>query len=181
TSSSRPPQSSQEYVRTVPSRLAVRTCLPSGVNATLRSRAPLAGGIEIDQTAPSSPRGTTILAEIPNLYGPGFTAQMTYYETPVGAKVFAAGAFTLAGSRAICDPQVSQLLENLLSGARRRSLRAGAAGPPPSSSARRSSGRAGSARRAARAPSRSAGGPAPRRARTPAECRGRRRARRRAV
>src|SRR3954469_6630413 len=54
-------------------------------------------GIEIDATAAGSPRGTTVLAEIPNLYGPGFTAQMTYYETSGGAKVFAAGAFTLAG------------------------------------------------------------------------------------
>ncbi len=53
-------------------------------------------GIEIDATAPSSPPGTTILAQIPNLYGPGFTAQMTYYETAAGAKVFAAGAFSLA-------------------------------------------------------------------------------------
>ena len=55
-------------------------------------------GIEIDATAPSSPPGTTVLAQIPNLYGPGFTAQMTYYETAAGAKVFAAGAFSLASS-----------------------------------------------------------------------------------
>jgi len=53
-------------------------------------------GIEIDHTAPSSPRGTTVVASIPDLYGPGFTAQMTYYETTNGAKVFAAGAFSLA-------------------------------------------------------------------------------------
>jgi hypothetical protein len=33
---------------------------------------------------------------VPDLYGPGFTAQMTYYETRAGAKVFAAGAFSLA-------------------------------------------------------------------------------------
>jgi hypothetical protein len=52
-----------------------------------------------------------VLAEIPNLYGPGFTAQMTYYETPAGAKVFAAGAFTLAGS--VRDPAVERLMENL--------------------------------------------------------------------
>src|SRR5262249_51846253 len=38
------------------------------------------GGIEIDRTAASSPRGTRVLAEIPDLYGPGLTAQMTYYE-----------------------------------------------------------------------------------------------------
>ena len=53
-------------------------------------------GIEIDATAPSSPTGTTMLAQIPNGYRPGFTAQMTYYETAAGAKVFAAGAFSLA-------------------------------------------------------------------------------------
>ena len=53
-------------------------------------------GIEIDHTAPSSPRGTTVVAQVPDLYGPGFTAQMTYYETTAGAKVFAAGAFSLA-------------------------------------------------------------------------------------
>jgi hypothetical protein len=69
------------------------------------------GGIEIDKTAPSSPRGTTILAEIPNLMGPGMSGQMTYYETPQGAKVFAAGAFTLAG--AIRQPTVWALVENL--------------------------------------------------------------------
>jgi hypothetical protein len=56
------------------------------------------GGIEIDATAPSSPRNIHVLAEIPRLYGPRFTAQMTYYETPAGAKVFAAGAFDLAES-----------------------------------------------------------------------------------
>ena len=40
------------------------------------------------------------------------TAQRTsYYETARGAKVFAAGAFTIAGS--VLQPQVSQLLENL--------------------------------------------------------------------
>jgi hypothetical protein len=70
------------------------------------------GGIEIDETAPSTPRGTTIIGDIPNLFGPGFTAQMTYYETKAGAKVFAAGAFTLAGSAD--EPEISALLRNLL-------------------------------------------------------------------
>jgi hypothetical protein len=69
------------------------------------------GGIEIDKTAPSSPRGTRILAEIPDLLGPGMTGQMTYYETARGAKVFAAGAFTLAG--AVWQPKVQRLMENL--------------------------------------------------------------------
>src|SRR5205814_5218052 len=56
------------------------------------------GGIEADRMASSSPRSTHVVAVIPNLYGPGMTADMTYYETPAGAKVFAAGAFTLAGA-----------------------------------------------------------------------------------
>ena len=36
---------------------------------------------------------------------------MTYYTTPYGAKVFAAGAFTLAGS--VGQPIVAKLLDNL--------------------------------------------------------------------
>jgi hypothetical protein len=36
---------------------------------------------------------------------------MTYYETPKGAKVFGAGAFTLAG--AVWWPDVRQVIENL--------------------------------------------------------------------
>ena len=68
-------------------------------------------GIEIDKTASSSPRGTRVVAHIPNLYGPGMTAQMTYYRTSAGAKVFAAGAFTLAGSAT--RPYGERLLDNL--------------------------------------------------------------------
>jgi hypothetical protein len=68
------------------------------------------GGVEIDHTAPSSPAGTTVVAQIPDLMGHGYTAQMTYYETPAGAEVFAAGAFTLAGDR---DPVSHQVLSNL--------------------------------------------------------------------
>jgi hypothetical protein len=69
------------------------------------------GGIEIDATAPSSPKSLRVIAEIPNLYGPGYTADMTYYETPAGAKVFAAGAFSLAGN--VSDHEVGQLMANL--------------------------------------------------------------------
>ena len=68
-------------------------------------------GIEIDETSEASPKNVHVLADIRNLFGPGFTAQMTYYETPRGAEVFAAGAFTLAGSA--LQPTVSRLLENL--------------------------------------------------------------------
>jgi hypothetical protein len=38
-------------------------------------------------------------------------AEMTYYETPAGAKVFAAGTLNFAAS--IDDPQVSRLVENV--------------------------------------------------------------------
>ena len=68
-------------------------------------------GIEIDHTAKASPRGTQVIAEIPNLLGPGLTAQMTYYSTARRAKVFSAGAFSLAGS--IRQKPVAQLLENI--------------------------------------------------------------------
>ena len=68
-------------------------------------------GIEIDHTDESSPSRVQVLAEIPDLYGPGFTAQMTYYETKTGAQVFAAGAFTIAGRTD--EPDVSRVLANL--------------------------------------------------------------------
>ena len=68
-------------------------------------------GVEIDARAASSPPGTQLLASIPDLMGPGRTAEMTYYETPSGAKVFAAGALNFAAS--IGDPAVSQLVENV--------------------------------------------------------------------
>ena len=53
-------------------------------------------GVEIDATTDDSPPRTCVVAEIPHLLGRARTAQMTYYETPGGARVFAAGAFTLA-------------------------------------------------------------------------------------
>ena len=68
------------------------------------------GGIEIDHMTRSSPKGTHVIADIPNLMGRGNTAQMTYYERPSGAKVFASGAFTLGGAH---DPVECRLLENL--------------------------------------------------------------------
>ena len=45
-------------------------------------------GIEIDQTTPLSPPGTKVLALIPNLFGPGLHAEMAYYETDAGARVW---------------------------------------------------------------------------------------------
>jgi len=71
------------------------------------------GGIEIDKTTPASPKNIQVLAEIPNLFGPGFTGQMTYYQTSSGAEVFAAGAFTLAGN--VREPKVATLVENVWS------------------------------------------------------------------
>jgi hypothetical protein len=68
-------------------------------------------GIEIDARSPASPPGTLLLASIPDLMGPGRSAEMTYYETPRGAKVFAAGALNFTAS--IGDPAVSQLVENV--------------------------------------------------------------------
>jgi len=68
-------------------------------------------GIEIDATTPDSPPGTTVLARIPDLLGPGVTAEMTYYELPNGAKVFAAGALDFGGSATFWP--IKRMLENL--------------------------------------------------------------------
>jgi hypothetical protein len=70
-------------------------------------------GIEIDGTAAESPPGTTVVAQIPDLLGPGVTAQMAYYETPAGAKVFAAGALDFGGSATFWP--VKRMLDNLWS------------------------------------------------------------------
>jgi hypothetical protein len=69
------------------------------------------GGIEGDEVASRSPLTTTIVAAIPNLFGTHHNADMTYYETRSGAKVFAAGAFTLAG--AVWWKDVGQVVENV--------------------------------------------------------------------
>ena len=68
-------------------------------------------GIEIDGTSKDSPPGTTVVAGIPHLFGPGISAEMTYYETPAGAKVFAAGALDFGGSATTWP--VRRILENL--------------------------------------------------------------------
>jgi hypothetical protein len=75
-------------------------------------------GIELDSRTPASPPQTILLAEIKDLMGAGRSAEMTYYETPAGAKVFAAGVLNFAAS--IDDPQVTRLVDNVwrkLSGA----------------------------------------------------------------
>jgi hypothetical protein len=68
-------------------------------------------GYEIDIRSPATPPGTVLLASIPDLMGPGRTAEMTYYETPAGAKVFAAGALNFAAS--VGDPVVARILDNV--------------------------------------------------------------------
>ena len=45
------------------------------------------------------------------MLGPGRSAEMTYYETPRGAKVFAAGTLNFAAS--IDEPPVSRLVDNV--------------------------------------------------------------------
>jgi hypothetical protein len=55
-------------------------------------------GIEVDAANAASPHGTLVLAEIRGVFGPGMNAEMTYYTTPRGAKVFAAGVLNFGGS-----------------------------------------------------------------------------------
>lgn len=68
-------------------------------------------GIEFDMTAPPSPPGTRVLAQVnPHLGNPRIRGQMTYYSGG-GAKVFSAG--TLDFESAVGHPPFQQLLENL--------------------------------------------------------------------
>jgi hypothetical protein len=68
-------------------------------------------GIEADDVAASSPPGIQVVAAIRNIFGTGHDAEMTYYETRAGAKVFAAGAFTLAEE--VWWPQSRTMIENV--------------------------------------------------------------------
>jgi hypothetical protein len=68
-------------------------------------------GIEVDGTTPASPPGTKVMAVIPSLFGPGLHAEMAYYETPAGARVFSAGVLDFCGS-VVFWPQ-RRMLENL--------------------------------------------------------------------
>jgi hypothetical protein len=69
-------------------------------------------GIEVDATAPSSPQGTQVLARIGDIFGPGESAEMTYYAQPNGAKVFSAGVMNFGGSA--LWPGVRTMIENLI-------------------------------------------------------------------
>jgi hypothetical protein len=68
-------------------------------------------GIEIDAPTAASPKGLRILATVPDVFGPGRSATMSYYTTTNGAKVFAAGTINFGGS-ALWQP-VPQILENV--------------------------------------------------------------------
>jgi hypothetical protein len=68
-------------------------------------------GIEVSQRGRGSPPGTIVLARIPGIFGPDRSAEMTYYETRAGTKVFSAGVINFGGSAEW--PVVSRLLENL--------------------------------------------------------------------
>lgn len=68
-------------------------------------------GIEVDGLTPHSPHGVKVLAEV--AWRHGKTAHMTYYTTPGGSKVFAAGAFTVAGQA--MDPELGPFLQELWS------------------------------------------------------------------
>ena len=69
-------------------------------------------GVEIDATTPQSPPGTQVLARIPDLFGPGRSAEMSYYETAAGARVFSAGVLNLGGTLMLW-PHVGRLLDNV--------------------------------------------------------------------
>jgi hypothetical protein len=68
-------------------------------------------GIEIDMATPASPPGTVVLARVTDLFGPGLSGEMTYYETEAGARVFSAGTLDFGGS--VNFWPISRMLENL--------------------------------------------------------------------
>jgi hypothetical protein len=68
-------------------------------------------GIEIDTTTRLSPPGTRVLAVIPNLFGPGLHAEMAYYETDAGARVFSAGVLDFPA--VLLHPSGFRLMDNL--------------------------------------------------------------------
>ncbi len=73
-------------------------------------------GIEIDATTPDSPAGTLVLCRVPDLFGPGIGAEMTYYETEAGARVFSAGALDF------CNTVTFEPMRTLLANVWRRML-----------------------------------------------------------
>ena len=69
-------------------------------------------GIEIDGRVPSSPPGVIVLATIADSIHRGRTAEMTYYETAAGARVFAAGVLNFGGQVELW-PETAKLLDNV--------------------------------------------------------------------
>jgi len=69
-------------------------------------------GTEADRVTPASPAGLHVLATISHIFNARHSASMTYYESPSGARVFAAGAFTLAGPHVRCAG-IARFLANL--------------------------------------------------------------------
>jgi hypothetical protein len=68
-------------------------------------------GIEADATDADSPPRTIVIARIRDIFGPGKSAEMTFYETRAGAKVFSAGALNFGGS--LDWRPMSGLMENM--------------------------------------------------------------------
>jgi hypothetical protein len=68
-------------------------------------------GIEVDAEDGASPPTTRVLAQIRDIFGPRKTAEMTYYTTRAGAKVFSAGVMNFGGSA--LWPVVSTMMSNL--------------------------------------------------------------------
>jgi hypothetical protein len=69
-------------------------------------------GIEVDSVCSASPEGTRVVARIPDIFGAGESAEMTYYETKRGAKVFSAGVMNFGGSS--LWPQVRTMVANVI-------------------------------------------------------------------
>lgn len=67
-------------------------------------------GTEIDATTRQSPAGTIVLARIQRAIGRR-SAEMTYYDTAAGSRVFAAGVLNFAS--ALDEPPVAGLLQNM--------------------------------------------------------------------
>ena len=88
-------------------------------------------GIEIDMATPESPPGTVVLARVVDLFGPGLSGEMTYYENEAGARVFSAGTLDFGGSATFWP--ISRLLANLWNHMLADVVPPPAAEPPPPS------------------------------------------------
>jgi hypothetical protein len=68
-------------------------------------------GIEVDRLSRYSPPATIVLARCRDIFGPGRSAEMTFYETARGARVFSAGVMNFGGSLEY-EPQAT-MMENV--------------------------------------------------------------------